>query len=714
MLPLISNITIGQDYPLYAIQSQIELFFSLEMGSFPLFIPGYYIGQTSSALPLGQIFHPISHIAAHIPGYWDGHALQINTLLRLLELGLCQLVLYRFLREVRLGALIAFLLSMVTVYNLKMLDLFRFGASLETWAAHLMLCAAIGLYWLKPSRRRSALLIASTYLIVCSGHPQMMYFGLIGAGIFALATPFFVAEMLQEDRAERGKLGRFYLVIGLHCAVGVALSAAYLVPFYFDFLHFNADRTASTYRWAAARTDTHAGLLSNLFVPVRASVSGAFGGSSLLLVGLLTPLLRLFRVRVPAVIWFVLGALFITGLGMMGRATPVHRFMWDYIPLFSSFRIPIRMSMYVPALLFIFMAWLMRERADPVDLPGGHRIPQPTLIALLALLLTALYLLLPDAITHVIRVDSPARIRDVPGWLVPALVSTGMLTFVVLAAHGLSRNWRSTSELVLCGLAMLQITMVLYFGTWVALREPTPELSQMLDYKRTTLDYRFERGSGMYSEALPPADLFRVIPREAFLSKIYRDPLVVEDRDEAIRLLLKMARGQMSPRLMLERYSGSSQERAGSMATGARSDRVDLSYSSFNRLVFDVEASQPGILTLFYPHTGHWRAEVDGKSATIYRANGYFHAIDVAAGRSEVEFRYESWAAVLGMALSCSILAVTGIWFAMGIRSRHARALVSIAIVVGCAAGFWSWRNSLYSGTNIETVFHWDPSLDRD
>ena len=50
-------------------------------------------GQTSSALTLGQIYHPISHIAASLPGYWEGKALEWINLLRLLSLGVAQFIL---------------------------------------------------------------------------------------------------------------------------------------------------------------------------------------------------------------------------------------------------------------------------------------------------------------------------------------------------------------------------------------------------------------------------------------------------------------------------------------------------------------------------------------------------------------------------------------------------------------------------------------------
>jgi len=93
--------------------------------------------QTAVSLTMGQLFHPIPHIAAHLPAYWSRYALEWVTLLKLLSLSGSHMAL--------------FLVSILTVYNLRMLDLFRYGASLETWTGLICLCSAIGTYYLYHS-----------------------------------------------------------------------------------------------------------------------------------------------------------------------------------------------------------------------------------------------------------------------------------------------------------------------------------------------------------------------------------------------------------------------------------------------------------------------------------------------------------------------------------------------------------------------------------
>ena len=119
MVPFAGHLTIGRDYVIYSILNQLELQFSLAHGQFPLFVPGFATGVPASTLTLGQLYHPFPHIAALAPGYWNGMALEWNALLRFLSLGLTHLVVFLFLCRLRLKRHIAFGISLVTVYNLR-------------------------------------------------------------------------------------------------------------------------------------------------------------------------------------------------------------------------------------------------------------------------------------------------------------------------------------------------------------------------------------------------------------------------------------------------------------------------------------------------------------------------------------------------------------------------------------------------------------------
>ncbi len=53
-----------------------------------------------------------------------------------------------------------------------------------------------------------------------------------------------------------------------------------------------------------------------------------------------------------------------------------------------------------------------------------------------------------------------------------------------------------------------------------------------------------------------------------------------------------------------------------------------------------MEAPQAGWLVLNDPYHPWWQAEVDGRRATLLRANGIFRAVPVSAGRHRVRFAF--------------------------------------------------------------------------
>ena len=81
--PFTGELTIGNDYPMFHIDQQMELQYSIERGSFPLYVPGFAGGHSAAALTLGQLFHPQSYLSTLYPGYWKGKALVANTEMRL-------------------------------------------------------------------------------------------------------------------------------------------------------------------------------------------------------------------------------------------------------------------------------------------------------------------------------------------------------------------------------------------------------------------------------------------------------------------------------------------------------------------------------------------------------------------------------------------------------------------------------------------------------
>jgi uncharacterized membrane protein YfhO len=92
------------------------------------------------------------------------------------------------------------------------------------------------------------------------------------------------------------------------------------------------------------------------------------------------------------------------------------------------------------------------------------------------------------------------------------------------------------------------------------------------------------------------------------------------------------------------------------------------------RVVLRVEARRPGLLLLSDTYAAGWSCRVDGAPAHILRANYLFRAVEVPAGRHEVELRYRPRGLVVGMGFTAvGLLALAGLAFGWPAKPGPAR-----------------------------------------
>lgn len=699
MLPFLSDLTLGKDYQLFSINEQLELLFSIKTGSFPLYVPGYSLGHSSSALTLSQVYHPISHIASLLPGYWNGKALEWNTFLRLLTLGLTHLVLFVFLRRMRVNTLFSFLLSLITVYNMRMLEAFRYGASLEAYTGYLLLCAVIGLYFISPSRWLGPLSIMGiTYLLVCSGHPPMMFYGLLGAGLFTLIAPFFLVTMLPDMDVNFKIALRFWIKVGLYICLGVLLSSAYIVPFYFEFVTTNIEYAHSGYQTHMGQ-DTFVGALNNFFMPFISSVLSAFGGSSLFLIPLLLPLLLCFRVKIPPSVWAIWGMCLFALLYILGPQTPVFRLAWEYIPFVSSVGSVGRISLIVPFLLMMLMVWIINAESFSVRLKGLSVKSTPYMfLGLIALIFIPFYLLIVFLLKPEFGPFTAHYIRNIPFWIEFLSVLFGMLALALLIFYGMYRRF----TVFLCLLILLQIGVILKYGMFIEKKQDKPTFEQIKLLKKENLEFHYHQNPGLHHFVV--LTQLRRSFIEPFLGKIYTQVIPVSSQDDAYE---KMRRERLPQQVFVEGYDSGKAKFMTEEVKNIKEGTVSLLYSSFNRLQFRAISHAPAFFGMSYPFTGHWRSWVNDEEVRVYRANGAAHAVEIPKGESIIEFRYWSDAAFWGMFITCMTFTMIGLYICSGALRNFLRVIGIVSVLVIGMGGFILWYYSLYTGDNLKTEYTW-------
>jgi hypothetical protein len=694
LVPWIGDQTIGNDYPIYAIEYQLELLFSLKHGSYPLYVPGFHHGQTAAALSLGGLHHPIAWICGVMPGYWDGHALSWNTLFRLLSLGLAHLALWRLLRGMRLPLWLAWLVSSVAIYNLRMLDMFRFAATLEAWTGAWFVVSAAGWMYLdRRSRAAPLALVLASWWLLCSGHPQFAYFGGLAALLTVLALPL-VAPL--EARRAWSSLGAFYGRVAAWGALGLALSASMLLPFALDFMASNSGRVGREYDWSLGYADTPAGVLANLLMPLRADVHGAFGGSALLLLALLLPVGRVAGLRIARGAWLWLGLAVLVLLYTLGGHTPVHRWAWELVPFASAFRVPGRLSQLLPflALILAVLGWRAWEDGEG----GGPAQRGLALVAGLALLAQAAAPWVWSAWAPRHTMVIPQQLQAVPWGLELAVAAAGAGALLCLLGLAVRPRWGwLVAPLVLC--TLVQIGICLSVGTWTETARPTVSFEDKLERKRAALKYYFGRhgqGDGM-EQGVVREHGRRGAPFRQELARLCTSPVGVDSREAAYLLLLE---GPVPAGSCLV-------EGAVSASAGPPEGQVELALATFNRQDFSVRALEEAWLVVHHPFDGRWRAWVDGAEVTLARADGLELAVPVPPGEHLVELRYGSFAWTAGAATSSAALALLGLLASARLLRGRRRILGAVAAVVVAIGIFGIWRASLYRGEHLGTVYSW-------
>jgi len=128
-------------------------------------------------------------------------------------------------------------------------------------------------------------------------------------------------------------------------------------------------------------------------------------------------------------------------------------------------------------------------------------------------------------------------------------------------------------------------------------------------------------------------------------------PVVADDTNT----LAALASAEFDPRRVV--YMG---EAAREAVRDLREGKVAIQPGSFQaqRVEFAVQAEASAVVVVaqsFYPA---WKAEIDGRSVPMWRANHAFQAVIVPAGTSHVRLVYEDRALKLGAILSALTLLI--------------------------------------------------------
>ena len=128
-------------------------------------------------------------------------------------------------------------------------------------------------------------------------------------------------------------------------------------------------------------------------------------------------------------------------------------------------------------------------------------------------------------------------------------------------------------------------------------------------------------------------------------------------------------------------------------------------FSSFNRLTLKVYATLPGYLTLTVPYSPQWHAFIGSQEQKIRPTDRNELAIFIPAGADEVDLRFYSRAAFIGMLISCVSIFFVLIFFARNSESPRLRRVIVTGATIMVVGGFIYWNHSLYHGDDLGMQF---------
>ncbi|MCP4378622.1 MAG: YfhO family protein, partial [bacterium] len=434
-------------------------------------------------------------------------------------------------------------------------------------------------------------------------------------------------------------------------------------------------------------------------------VHAGFGGSVLPLFGLVVLAFGLPFRRPP---WIIGALLILTGLVLahsLGAATPLHRLVWETVPLQQSMRIPGRATMLLPVLLMWILTWVFKEYGGVAPTSARQGTTVWLTVAVMATLLIVV-LGTPQIWDRPAAPFAPARLRDIPLWSYQLWFGAGLTCVIAFVLARVAKERRILFEVVFCVSLVVQVCIAIGYGTWAVNKPRMPTLAELQAYKQKTLDYPSSFGSHMY-----PGSVIRHLEHtfiQPQLARLYSAYQVATTQEEAYRLLATRRQPDV---VVLEGNIEATGDTDGADppdgSTASVRDQVNLQYASFNRLLFGVHTAGSSYLVLPYPYTERWHARIDGTPTTIYRANGNENAVRVPAGTHQVELRYRSPVTLLGAVLTGVTLVVLVLCFTLVAHGISRRVLVLTLAMVGTASIFGFWYTHLYTGRNLGTIHTW-------
>ena len=709
--------TLGNDFQQAHVTEALNLRSYLALGLEPMWAPHFSGGIPYYGLAMAQAFHLPGWFMSHLPGYFTGNALVLFALKGLLVLMFGHAVTYFSLRRITgLQPWVCYALSLLTIYNLSVLDAFRYGTALDAFVYAQCLILVLISYLKEPRPSLLIGLVGLSQLLMTSGYPPTLPFAVL-AGLLVLS----VFGERKNDWMRRA------LIAALACFAGILLAAPNWVGL-FEWLQVNERRALhSDLAWANFRPLNPIGLISSFFRPWGAEVHAAFGGSSLLGLVLGTAVVMIFEK--PKTRWPFLVVLALPFLYAVGTVSPVFVFFFNHVPLFSTIRVPGRIFVIFPLLLIAVSAKLFQQTPKSLN----HTIRVSACINGFFLVLSLVYSLIYPGVGWFghdrLEISAESLNSFWSPWSKGAWICLGLLSsvFFYRAKLDSKKVWGSLIVLMLC-----QSVLMLQNGTWIESRLPSLSLDEFRSRTHLPL-YRVEGMLATNSLAESSAGA-ATVPYSRFIKSAGRaancylpiDPSVTSTEKQAVLIpfyLSNRIRCLGSDSEIFEHLKSESCDEAHTLQTWVNAAGTDPachanareSLATLNRgnhilaltpnlLEIQTSSLQESVLVTSFPNVNkNWSVKVDGQPASLLEVNGAFVGMRVPAGEHRLEVEYFSERLLMAYRLAMMALLIVSASVIVR-RKRLGLSLIFLMALGGSSLLYFHWESSFVARAHAKVL----------
>ncbi len=666
-------------------------------GPFPLWSPLMHGGMPMTfELALTGGLSPVYWLVySKFPAAYGGDSITLFLHFKLFVLGVGGVSAFIFFKKLSASSWGAFLAALTFMFNMRMLDNFRYSSPLDILCWLPLLFLALEKTMKSPNLWYGVFYSLSLGIMLLSGHLQHGIFNFLILSVYFFSRIFWISRPGSAK-----KTGFLIFKVFTFSLLGMAIAAPLLLPLCMDAIGQLGQRASQAKAWTDSYGMSFPTLLANFGFPLFGDVHSSFYSSMASTILLLLAFGSLMGKQIPAgenrkkFIFFGVFFIFCV-LYSLGSKAWVSTLVNHCIPVLKFTRGPGRIMgagvFCLSALTALLVSWIEDTSSAQNNTAVFLKKSLAGIFIFLVLAWTAAAYFKNIPASGLLDPYAPAVIRGSVG-LAQAQLQWAVL-FGVLGSLGIycllgkNRLLFTAGCLLLASLILAEARVYHPQATWYEPKEKilSYDVFTSLDTfhgrlpalqpsgqkwpvdaakKEAQIDAPKALGEFLLAGGPAAAELYASIGKEPlFFSDTY---LVVDDLAQQLKIL--GPRADLRTTTLIDKKDAqdlaSKPLPAEPRRTGSDA-KFEVLERTTDKIRFTADVPEDGVINYLNNYHTAFKAVLDGKPKKILRTYGAFKGILVAGGKHEITFYYDPFSFKLGLTLfgaACAALLSLGLF----------------------------------------------------